>query len=252
MREAHGSLRGLWTRQGSKLVGAGAVNPAEQNGLVALSSEGSTTIVAGDEDNSGTVAVWLFATPSAPLELVSFCGTANQLNAELQWNTATEINNVGFDIERRPSSSQTWTKIGSVTGAGTSNFPHTYSYTDNIGIAGTYSYRLKQIDRDGAFKYSQEVQVTIEVPKVLALSLNYPEPFNPSTTIQFTVPIDGRATLTACDAIGQEAATLFIDEAAAGVVFQVQFNGSNLASGIYLSQLEFGGKMQVMKVMLLR
>jgi Secretion system C-terminal sorting domain len=90
------------------------------------------------------------------------------------------------------------------------------------------------------------------VPKVLALSQNYPKPFNPSTTIQFTVPNDERATLKVYHAIGQEIATLFNDEAVAGVVHQVQFNGSNLASGIYFSRLEFRGKMQVRKMLLLK
>ena len=120
------------------------------------------------------------------------------------------------------------------------------------GFTGTYSYRLKQIDHNGAFVYSQTVQVIIAVPKVLALSQNFPEPFNPSTTIQFTVPSDGKVTLKVYNAIGQEVATLFNDEAAAGVIHQVQFNGSNLASGIYFSRLEFGGNMQVRKMLLLK
>jgi hypothetical protein len=145
-----------------------------------------------------------------------------------------------------------WAKVKFVAGAGISNAPHNYSYTDNIGIAGTYSYRIKQIDRNGAFKYSQVAQVTIEAPKIFDLSQNFPEPFNPSTTIQFTVPNDGKTTLRVYNALGQEVATLFNDEAAAGVVHHLQFNGSNLASGIYFSRLEFGGKMQVMKMLLLK
>ncbi len=185
-----------------------------------------------------------------PVELTSFTASASGTTVELQWTTATEINNFGFNIERAINSS--WTKVGFVAANGTSNGPHTYSYTDNIGTAGTYSYRLKQIDHDGAFVYSQEVQVTIAVPKVLALSQNFPEPFNPSTTIQFTVPSDGRATLKVFNTLGQEVATLFDSEAEAGVYHQVQFNGSNLASGIYFSRLEFDGTMQVKKMLLLK
>jgi hypothetical protein len=188
-----------------------------------------------------------------PVELTSFIATSSNSTATLAWKTATEVNNAGFDIERRPASTQQWTKIGSVTGAGTSNAPHNYSYTDNVGTAGTYSYRLKQIDHDGAFVYSQEVEVAVGgVPNVFALGQNYPDPFNPSTMIQFTVPSDGKATLKVYNVIGQEVATLFNDEAAAGVVHQVQFNASNLASGMYFSRLEFDGKMQVRKMMLLK
>ncbi len=187
-----------------------------------------------------------------PVELTSFNATANLSIVELQWKTATEVNNAEFDVQRRLTSTQLWTKIGSVAGAGTSNAPHNYSYADNVGIAGTYSYRLKQIDHDGSFTYSQAMQVTIEAPKVFALAQNFPDPFNPSTTIQFTVPDDGRATLKIFNSLGQEVATLFDGEAAAGAYHQAQFNASNLASGIYFSRLEFGGKMQVKKMLLLK
>jgi hypothetical protein len=259
---------GVWTQQGSKLVGTGGDDGNNsgvyQGASVSLSSDGNTAIVGGPNANSLTGAAWIYVTPNAPLpvELSSFIATSKLSTAELQWKTVTEVNNTGFDIERRDpyptlplaggGQGKGWTKIGSVAGAGTSNAPHNYSYTDNVGSAGTYSYRLKQIDHDGAFVYSQAVQVTIAVAKVLALSQNYPEPFNPSTTIQFTVPNDGRATLKVYNAIGQEVATLFNDDAAAGVIHQVQFNGSNLASGMYFSRLEFGGKMQMKKMLLLK
>ena len=234
-------------------------NAGSSNGDISLYVSKGTTfgfrvVTFGSSSGSSTVVITNFIPPDSvlPGELVSFTANASLSNVELQWKTATEVNNSEFEIERQPSSTQLWTKIGSVAGSGTSNSSHNYSYIDNAGTAGTYSYRLKQIDHDGAFVYSQTVQVTIEAPKVFALSQNYPEPFNPSTTIQFTVPNDGRATLNVYNAIGQEVATLFNDETTAGVVHQVQFNGSNLASGVYFSRLEFGGKMQVKKMLLLK
>ena len=222
-------------------------------------------VLANGEDN--TVSIFLNAAVlPLPVELTSFSVTAGLNTVELAWKTATEVNNAGFEIQRTVFSNQSivnsktgqgstmnnWTKVGFVAGHGTTNAPQQYACADNVGNAGTYSYRLKQIDHDGAFTYSQAVQVTVAVPKVLALSQNFPEPFNPSTTIQFTVPSDGKATIKVYNAIGQEVATLFNDEAATGVVHQVQFNGSNLASGIYFSRLEFGGKMQVKKMLLLK
>ena len=90
------------------------------------------------------------------------------------------------------------------------------------------------------------------IPETFALLQNYPNPFNPSTVIQFTVPSGGRAVLKIFNVLGEEVATLYSDQAAAGVVHQVQFNGSNLASGIYFSRLEFGGRMQVRKMVLLK
>ncbi len=247
---------GVWSQQGGKLVGSGATGEyaPRQGCSISLSADSYTAIVGGENDNGGIGSVWVFATPNAPLpvELTSFIASVSNFTTILAWMTTTEVNNAGFDIERQPASTQLWTKIGFVAGAETSNVPHSYSYTDNVGSAGTYSYRLKQIDHDGAFTYSQEVQVTIAVPNVLALSQNFPEPFNPSTTIQFTVPNDGRATLKVYNAIGQEVATLFDAEATAGTNHQVQFNASNLASGVYFSRLEFGGKMQMNKMLLLK
>jgi Secretion system C-terminal sorting domain len=90
------------------------------------------------------------------------------------------------------------------------------------------------------------------LPTVFNLAQNYPNPFNPSTNIQFTVPAEGRATLKVFNMLGQEVATLFNDNAEAGIYHQVEFNASNLASGIYFSQLEFGGKMQMKKMLLLK
>ncbi|HTR80189.1 MAG TPA: LamG-like jellyroll fold domain-containing protein [Bacteroidota bacterium] len=187
-----------------------------------------------------------------PAELVSFTATVDRMGVGLNWKTATEVNNAQFDIERQSSASPEWAKIGSVAGTGTSNAPHSYSFTDNAGAAGTYSYRLKQIDRNGAFIYSQVVEATIAVPRVLSLSQNYPNPFNPATTIEFTVPSDGRAVLKVYNTLGQEAATLFDGVAVAGQYHLATFDASRLASGIYFSRLEFGGKMLVKKMLLLK
>ena len=190
------------------------------------------------------------------------------MSAELQWKTATELNNAGFEIQRttvvsnqsavsgKPSHQSTinnWTKVGFVAGNGTTNAPQHYSFTDNVGTAGTYSYRLKQIDHNGAFTYSQEVEVAVGgVPNVFTLGQNYPNPFNPSTIIQFAVPSDGRATLKVFNALGQEVSTLFDGTAAAGEYHKATFDASRLASGIYFSRLEFDGKTQVKKMLLLK
>ena len=193
-----------------------------------------------------------------PVELTSFIATSSNSTATLAWKTATEVNNYGFEVQRgmvstSQSSEASWGKIGFVQGSGTSNVQHNYSYTDNVGSAGSYSYRLKQIDHNGAFVYSQEVEVAVGVaPSVFALAQNYPNPFNPTTSIQFTVPSDGRATLKIYNTLGQEVATLFNGEASAGTFHQVQFNASNLASGVYFSRLEFDGKTQMKKLLLLK
>ena len=192
-----------------------------------------------------------------PVELVSFTGSSERLDAELTWTTATEVDNYGFEVQRSPvgnkSSAQTWAKAGFVQGSGTSNSSKKYSFTDSNIPAGKYSYRLKQIDHAGAFKYSAEIDIAVgAAPKVFELSQNFPNPFNPATNIQFTVPRDGRATVKIYNALAQEVATPFDGVATAGEYHQVTFDASHLASGIYFSRLEFDGKMQVKKMLLLK
>ncbi|MBI2427484.1 MAG: T9SS type A sorting domain-containing protein [Ignavibacteriales bacterium] len=194
-----------------------------------------------------------------PVELVSFTASIQGTSAELKWKTATEVNNFGFEVERRVAGGLhlesgahlAWSKIGFVEGSGTSNAPKEYSFVDKNLKAGTYSYRLKQIDRDGKFSYSQEVEVTVDsAPKVFALEQNYPNPFNPLTTIGFTIQVSGLTTLKVYDAIGREIATLVNEDLEAGVYHQRTFDAWNLAGGIYFARLHNNGA-QVMRKMLL-
>jgi hypothetical protein len=167
------------------------------------------------------------------------------------------VNNYGFEIEKRAvsnkqSTASNWTKIGFVKGNGTSNVKQSYSFSENVTESGRYAYRLKQIDNDGAFKYSQEAEVTIEVPKVFTLNQNYPNPFNPTTTISFTLAQDGITVLRIFDILGREVATLANGDMKAGVVQHVTFDASRLSSGIYFSCLENNGQRQIKKITLMK
>ena len=183
-----------------------------------------------------------------PVELTSFTATAQNTGAMLKWSTATEVNNNGFDIERCTVNSEqqpenSWAKVGFLAGNGTSNTTHNYAFADNNLAAGTYAYRIKQIDNDGTFKYSASTEVTIAgVPKELKLYGNYPNPFNPSTKVQFTVPENGNVRLSVYNVLGQEVATLFNGTAESGNLYTTNFNASRMSSGIYFSVLEFGNQ----------
>jgi hypothetical protein len=144
-----------------------------------------------------------------------------------------------------------WGSIGFVAGSGTSNTEHTYSYSDANISSGTYAYRLKQIDNSGTFKYSNEAEVTISVPKVLTLA-NYPNPFNPTTTLSFTLAQDGFTTLKIYNVLGKEVATLVNGEMKAGITNTVAFDASKLASGVYFSRLENNGSAQIKKLVLMK
>ena len=126
---------------------------------------------------------------------------------------------------------------------GTSNATHNYTYTDNNLSIGTYAYRIKQIDNGGAFKYSASTEVEItSVPNELKLFGNYPNPFNPSTKVQFTIPENGNVRLRVYNVLGQEVATLFEGAAEAGNLYTANFDASRMASGLYFSVLEFGNQ----------
>ncbi len=197
-----------------------------------------------------------------PVELASFAVSSNRLNAELKWTTATEVNNYGFEIERSriqntearsQNKKEPWIKAGFIEGNGTTNVPKEYSFTDKNISMGKYSYRLKQIDRDGKFSYSQTVETEVgNVPKIFALEQNYPNPFNPTTTISFTLQTSGKTSLKIYDAIGREVATLVNENLEDGVYYQKTFDASNLASGIYFARLRSNGKSITQKLMVMK
>jgi hypothetical protein len=216
---------------------------------------GTTTAdVSGNGYNLGFDSSPTWVVSSLPVELTSFTATTTKSSAMLAWQTATEVNNYGFDVERRTvgeTVSGKWEKVGFVAGNGTSNSAHSYSYTDNVITAGTYVYRLKQIDNGGTFKYSSEAQVTVAVPTSFALGQNYPNPFNPTTVINYQLPVTGSVSLKVYDVIGREVATLVNEQKDAGN-YQVTFNASNLASGMYFYRLQAGSYTSVKKLVLMK
>ena len=226
---------------------------------VAIQSDGKI-VVAGEYYNVGYSFILGRYTGSSgplPVELSSFTGHANGMNAELQWATTTEMNNRGFEIERRSvnndqSTMNSWAGVGFVSGAGASNAPREYGFTDRNLSPGKYSYRLKQIDRDGNFRLSSAVELTITVPRELALAQNYPNPFNPSTTIEFTLPMDGKVSLKIFDAVGREVSTLVNGQLKAGELHRVVFDASGLSSGIYFSRLQYNDKKLMKKLLLVK
>ncbi len=188
-----------------------------------------------------------------PVELTSFSATTIGSKVKLSWNTATEINNYGFEIERSALSAerQAWEKIGFVNGNGNSNSPKSYSFLDNNVTTGKYLYRLKQIDNDGQFEYSKTVEVNFNAPKKFELSQNYPNPFNPTTTISYNIPEASNVKLTIYNLLGQEIKTLVNGFKEAGV-HTVNFNASELNSGLYIYKLQAGSYTQTRKMTLIK
>ncbi|HMQ70779.1 MAG TPA: T9SS type A sorting domain-containing protein, partial [Ignavibacteria bacterium] len=156
----------------------------------------------------------------------------------------------GFEIER--SSDNVWTKVGNVNGNGTSSIVNNYSYTDRNLATGSYSYRLKQVDFNGNFEYfNLNNEVNIGTPSAYALSQNYPNPFNPSTTINFDLPTDGNVSLKLYDMSGKEVATLVNEVRAAGY-YSVNFNASQLTSGVYFYSISADNFTATKKMLLVK
>jgi|WetSurMetagenome_2_1015567.scaffolds.fasta_scaffold28477_1 hypothetical protein len=219
--------------------------------------ESTMSITVSSTTSTGTVKVssMRFAqNGTLPVELTSFSAVNKSDVVELNWNTATEVNNYGFEIERSQKSnvkSETeWTKIGFVKGNGNSNSIKDYSYVDNLINSGSFKYRLKQIDNDGTYKYSDEIEVNV-IPTEYELSQNYPNPFNPTTTIKYSLPRDSRVSLEVFNIVGEKVAELVNNFQPAGM-YTISFNGSNLASGTYFYRLQAGDFTQINKLVLLK
>lgn len=220
---------GDWTLQGTHSAGTGTnQNPVlHRTGLTSFSEFG----VGGTSDNP------------LPVELSSFSSSVSGRDVFLSWETKTEINSYLFEIERTQLTTRTnnnkemsWIKAGEVIASGNSNVPQKYSFSDNTLNSGKYKYRLKIIDNDGSFSYSNFIDAEILPPKTFNLSQNYPNPFNPATTIEYQLPAVSKIRLDVYNITGSLVTTL-VDETQAEGFYSVVFNGTNYPSGVYFYRM---------------
>jgi len=189
--------------------------------------------------------------PIIPVELTSFTANVNHSGqVELNWSTASELNNQLFEIERRTEAGQ-FATIGYVEGHGTTTETQHYSYTDATVSSGIYFYRLKQLDFLGSYEYFDEIEVDVNGPLTFDLEQNYPNPFNPSTNIKYSVPETGDIRLSVYNLIGEEVAVLVDGFSEAGF-FEVTFNASSLPSGAYFYKLQSGNSVVAKKMLLMK
>lgn len=190
-----------------------------------------------------------------PVELNSFTASVSGNNVTLSWSTVSERNNKGFEVHRLTADdnvkSQDWEMIGFVNGMGTTLEFQLYNFSDSDVKPGIYSYRLKQIDFDGSYQYSDIVEVEVSPPDNFILYQNYPNPFNPSTIISWQSPADGWQKLTIFDVLGNEIATL-VDEFRPAGKYEIEFTAVEISSGIYFFELETEKFLKVRKMLLLR
>ncbi|RJP70593.1 MAG: T9SS C-terminal target domain-containing protein, partial [Ignavibacteriales bacterium] len=231
----------------------------------AASANSSTGVVTYNNIAQFSQFVLIEDESALPVELSSFTASAEDNKVTLKWKTETEVENYGFEIERsrksevRSQNSEIrnveWEKVGFVEGAGNSNSPKEYSFIDDLNHYLTLTrltYRLKQIDTDGSFKYSDEVEVDVKlIPTEFALAQNYPNPFNPVTVISWQLPVSSKVMLKIYDILGNEVSILVNEEQAAGN-YEVKFDGSNLSSGIYYYRIQAANFVNTRKLILLK
>jgi len=185
-----------------------------------------------------------------PVELTSFAAISNGKEVILNWSTATELNNRGFEIQRSLDGNEFYT-IGFINGYGTTTEQHNYIYSDKLLDNGKYFYRLKQVDYDGSYEYSDIIEVDFHSFSSFLLEQNYPNPFNPNTVISYQLPVGGDVTLKVYDILGNEIATLVNEYKPVGR-YEVEFNASALPSGVYFYQLKAGEFISTKKMILLK
>jgi hypothetical protein len=276
-----------WVAIGTSLpdvpVNAIAVDPA-QNNLVYLgtdigvfaSTDGGTTwasfntglpVVAvfdiGISPVNGALRVsthgrgiWEDTNSPLPINLTSFTLNAQKFgNVLLEWYTATEQNNFGFDIERaviiNDKSELQWSKISFVPGGGNTSSPRRYDFIDKAPSGGAkFAYRLKQIDNSGNFKYYDRQEITLSLND-FGLYQNYPNPFNPTTVIKYQLPTEANVKISLFNSIGEEIKTLVNETKQAGI-YEFQFNATGFASGIYYYRIDSGNFTDTKKLVILK
>ncbi len=227
-------------------------SPLYSTSILAMPYSGADVAALWVGDESGTKKLfWDQLSAIIPVELTSFTANVVDNSAILNWSTATETNNSGFTIERRRTESE-WQEVGFVPGFGTTTEPRSYSYTDAGLSSGIYFYRIKQIDYNGSFKY-YELGSTVEIatPEVFDLAQNYPNPFNPATRIDYSIAKVSNVELVIFNGIGEEIAKV-VNEVQQPGSYTVNFDASNLSSGVYFYKLAAGDFISIKKMILLK
>jgi photosystem II stability/assembly factor-like uncharacterized protein len=207
------------------------------------------------DNNTGWVAGWngtiiKYQNFIVPVELISFTVEVIDNSVQLNWQTATEVNNYGFEIERKIDESD-WNNIGFVLGHGSSTSVKSYSFTDNRPKSGIMiKYRLKQIDLNGNYEFSAEIETEILLNK-FDLSQNYPNPFNPKTTIRYQLPQESKVVIKIYNILGAEVFELLNERKEAGI-YEIDFSADDLSSGTYIYKISADNFVQTKKMVLLK
>jgi trimeric autotransporter adhesin len=234
-------------------LGTQTENPARPDRYYSASLSGGELPTAVTDLNRFMIEAVLLT--QVPVELTSFTATRNQSRVMLNWTTASEQNNSGFELQRKQETADDnmWRTLGFIRGNGTTSAAQTYTFADNAA-SGKVRYRLKQIDYDGKFElFALAETIDAGTPRQFMLDQNFPNPFNPTTVITYQLPITSAVRLDVFDMLGRKAATLVNETQIAGA-YSVPFNAGStgLASGVYFYRLSAGAFTTTKKMMLVK
>ena len=239
------------------------LRPVGTNGNIFIAHDGATTTNRSLKEVGGVWTAQAFdwgvrplvlsTNAVLPVELVLFEGVLEGETAMLSWITASETNNSGFHVETRDAAEQAaWQEIGFVAGRGTTAEASHYRFATEPLAPGRHAFRLKQVDADGAFTYSDVVELTAGIPHVLALHRDGPNPSPGGVQVRFTVPRSGTVRVEAYDALGRRVGVLFDGDALPGQLYPAALPGDGLAAGLYVVRLVQNGAQQTQAVVLAR
>jgi len=237
----HSSIAPVWSTDGGSI---------DQNGMyTAPDTKGDFTVTAGVDGSDVTGFASVFVNDPVPVELACFNVLVSDGNVILKWETRSESNNYGFEIDKKTNGE--WQKIGFVAGNGSTTELIRYEFVDvDVSVMTDIHYRLKQIDLDGSFNYSEIKKIEAKLSKAFHLGQNYPNPFNSETTISYSVTYPCRVILQIFDVQGKLAATLVHANERTGQ-HTIRFDANRLASGIYFYQILTNNFVDVKKMVIL-
>ena len=209
-------------------------------------------VVATATDANGNTSEFSAQPQQLPVELAGFEAVQTGTKAvELSWQTASETNNAGFRVQHRASDDEAWTTLGFVESkadGGTTTDAQSYRFSAEDLSVGTHRFRLAQVNLDGTATVHDPVAVELEMKEPLRLAAPAPNPVSGQAMLSFAVKESQTATLRLYDALGQQVATVYEGTPTAGESQAVQFEATDLASGVYFLRLRAGSHVRTQRL----
>ena len=168
-----------------------------------------------------------------PVELTRFEAQRTEEAVRLEWETATERNNAGFEVQYKSEDDGSWSALSFVKGAGTTTSAESYTYTAKELEYGTYQFRLVQVDQDGSRTAKEPVEIDFTLDSAYEISKVYPNPVRQTATLDLVVKTAQQVTVQVYDVLGRSHGMLLDRQVPAGQTTSVRIDANRFSSGQY-------------------